>query len=759
MKAKKKFKFLDIRASFIKEMLVSISVCAIIVCTLLSSIITVRADDYIHGGVENTVKNIALKNGQFVELKMTETITAATNFNKYFEENYSLEGEEVMSILGNYKVSAANRVIEEYFRNYAKQLVDNNDLLTAFSLYLEPNVMGKNFNDCYRNMYYNDMTDPNPNEDPANHFTRANYEAVLSSGAMNIGKPIHPDERTLIVVMVPMKLKGKTVGVIQLGYNLSYFQENLLSDDFKTIDSEIMKSDGTVLYIANDEKLTLGSNYRDSYSTEKTKSLYDSAISNALSNKTTSFNSVDAFEVFVPITINGEKWVSTTSVGLSEINSYSSSLVKIAVTISIFCIILLIVIIGVLVRKLIKPLNDSVNAIEDMARGKLDTRIEVKTRDEFARLATSYNQSMTNLQGVVEDIDVTLNEISNGNLSVTFDREYEGDFGSISDSLKNIIVSLRSTLSQITTASSEVAHGASQISNASQTLAQGATEQASSVAELSATIENVADQVKSTSDKAHEANANIENATNELNTANSHMNDLMSAMEETKAQSEQISKVVKTIEDIAFQTNILALNAAVEAARAGAAGKGFAVVADEVRNLANKSSEASKTTSQLIEATTEAIGTSHKLAKESSDYLTNAVSSNEVVLSNIKDIQSESERQSEAINQIVVGIEQINSVVSMNSATSEECAASSEELSSQAATLDELMATFTLEEPNAVTAVKDSCFKNAKVKPVTIKKEVKKETKVSVNATPKPVRKVLKNDDKYVNVADDKYGL
>ncbi len=693
-------KFFDIRSSFTKELLVTIIACSIIVCTALSVIITRKASEYISLGVEETVTSIANSNSRFVELTINRGLQDAQDYIAYFERNYSLDGSETTSkVNSKYTISEANAALETYFSNYAKGIVDSNKLIVGMGLFTEPNIMGKNYTDTYRNTYYLDEPKADPNVDSEKLFPRSSYQSMLDEDKYKIGRPLTPYNKVYIIAFYPIHIDGKPVGGVEVIYDFTYYEQLVSNSKFKTLESEILKTTDSVTMFASNKELEIGGSYRDNkFKSDEAKAAYDAAIEEVKADKTSLVKAEGSYEVYVPIWIGDRIWVSVTGVKMEELNSYTTSLGQLALIVSIISIALLIAIVAFLVITLLKPLNASVAAIDELAKGNLKTRIEVKSRDEFGRLANSYNQSMNQLETVIVDIDDTLNAISDGDLSMNFDQEYTGDFVNISNSLSNIIVSLRSTLSQIASASSQVALGANQISNASQSLAQGATEQASSVAELSATIENVATQVKSTSEKAVNANKNIENATNELNTANAHMNELMSAMEDTKNQSEEISKVVKTIEDIAFQTNILALNAAVEAARAGSAGKGFAVVADEVRNLATKSSEASKTTSQLIEATTEAIENSHRLARESSEYLSHAVSSNEVVYNNIRDIESDSEEQSEAVNQIASGIEQINSVVAMNSATSEECAASSEELSSQAATLDQLISEFNLEE-------------------------------------------------------------
>lgn len=240
--------------------------------------------------------------------------------------------------------------------------------------------------------------------------------------------------------------------------------------------------------------------------------------------------------------------------------------------------------------------------------------------------------------------------------------------------------------------------GSTQVSSGAQALSQGTTEQASSIEELASTIQLISDQVRQNADSALQAQQTIREVGGKLTKSNQEMQGLTEAMGEISSSSSQIGKIIKTIEDIAFQTNILALNAAVEAARAGAAGKGFAVVADEVRNLAGKSSEASKSTASLIEATISAVKGGASLADETAASLLEVVEGTQVIIAQINQIADSSAEQAASIAQVTLGVEQISAVVQTNSATAEESAATSEELSGQAQILKELVGGFKLKQ-------------------------------------------------------------
>lgn len=338
-------------------------------------------------------------------------------------------------------------------------------------------------------------------------------------------------------------------------------------------------------------------------------------------------------------------------------------------------------------------------AAQKMSEGDFNVEISYESKDELGVLSDSMRSTLNTLKLVIRDTSYMLNEMASGNLTVHTQTEqsYKGELQPILASIRKMRTDLSSTMSNIVLASDQVGAGSDQVSNGAQALAQGATEQASSVQELAATINDVSKQIESTAEHAKTAKEENMQSHQQIQVCSRHMDNLMRAMANIESKSHEISKVIKSIEDIAFQTNILALNAAVEAARAGAAGKGFAVVADEVRNLAGKSAEASKSTAVLIEDTIAAVSEGASLSQATGQSLQAVVESAQKVLDIVNLISSAAEEQSNSVAQITVAIDQISSVVQTNSATSEESAAASEELSAQAQTLKELISMFTLD--------------------------------------------------------------
>ena len=345
------------------------------------------------------------------------------------------------------------------------------------------------------------------------------------------------------------------------------------------------------------------------------------------------------------------------------------------------------------------PMRACAERMKLLAAGDLESPVpQVKGQDETAELTRSTAEMVSGLNTIINDIGYLLTEMANQNLDIRSSRRdaYVGKFQSILLSMRTLKLELSGTMRQINASAAQVSSASGQVSTGAQTLSQGSMMQASSVEELAATINDISDSARKTSAAAEEAGRFVEQAGGQLGVSVEHVKELNAAMEKISRSSEEISKIIAAIENIAFQTNILALNAAVEAARAGSAGKGFAVVADEVRNLASKSDEAAKATKELIEGSIAAV-------TEGSQAVVNVTESLEQtsvyaghVTTQMNIVVEAVENQTSAISQVTEGIDQISSVVQTNSATAQESAAASEELSAEAASLKQLVDRFTL---------------------------------------------------------------
>lgn len=363
------------------------------------------------------------------------------------------------------------------------------------------------------------------------------------------------------------------------------------------------------------------------------------------------------------------------------------------------CVLLITVVLSTyLTRGITKPLRELEKSAEKIVGGELSIDVKYKSKDELGSLANAFRNMTVILKDVISDASRLLSEMADGNFDVRTEAEkhYVGDFQGLLLSIRKLNRGLSSTLGQINQSADQVAAGSSQVANGAQALSQGSTEQASAVEELAATITGISHQVKGTAENATRARGQSTTAGDEAEKCNEQMRDMMAAMEEITRTSNEIGKIIKTIEDISFQTNILALNAAVEASRAGVAGKGFAVVADEVRNLAGKSSEASKNTAELIESSMKAVTRGTQIANSTAESLKKVVEEVRMASAEVVKIADAAEEQADSIEQVTLGVDQISTVVQSNSDTAVQSAATSEQLSSQAEVLKGLVAQFTL---------------------------------------------------------------
>ena len=383
--------------------------------------------------------------------------------------------------------------------------------------------------------------------------------------------------------------------------------------------------------------------------------------------------------------------------------------------------------------------------LERLSVGTLDCDMVVDEPDEdtedlfsiYNNISENLHKSVNTIKSYIDEISYTLGEMSQGNLTVGIDSEYQGDFTELKQSINMIIEAFNNILTDINTAAEQVASGTSQVSDGSQEISQGATEQASSIEELSASITEMAEQVKQSAENATTSQALASEAQETALEGNEKMKAMLDSMDEINESSASISKIISVIDDIAFQTNILALNAAVEAARAGAHGKGFAVVAEEVRNLAARSANAAKETTALIEGSIKKVEAGTDIANKTAESLVTIVDGSKESARLLDIIATASNEQATGIAQINRGIEQLSTVVQTNSATAQEGAAASEELSSQAALLKSMIAKFQLKDESSNAPIRQQP-----------RREVRSENRGSgYSETVKP--QIVLNDDEF----------
>lgn len=518
------------------------------------------------------------------------------------------------------------------------------------------------------------------------------------------GKPI-------IYFCAPIKKgglnNGELLGVVYFGIESSIFHE--IIDEIhvgQTGRTYLMDENGT--YIAcmdqkyvNEKMNNIQHTHKDNVEFDCRSDLEQQAISLPGTDSTVcgrvSGGGVDRYLAFSPIG-GTDGWVIGVTTEVNEWMQETAFAVIITVILGFIVIIAAIVICIVTANSIANPIRKTVEVMNAVASGNLNVSVEHLSDDETGQLADSINSTINSLNGYVGEISRLCKQLAVGDFNIHRQIEFTGDFVSIIEALNSLAYGLSDTMQQIDVSAAHVNQGAAQISNGASSLASGTSEQASSIQELAAIITTLKGKVDINAKNAEEANQKANQTGEKMSLSNKHMQEMVVAMNNISDKSNEISKIIKAIEDIAFQTNILALNAAVEAARAGAAGKGFAVVADEVRNLASKSAEAATDTTKLIQQTIEAVERGSNIVAEAAEALNSSVDVTNQAISLINAIWTASAEQAAMIEQVNTGVDQISCVVQTNSATAEESAASSEELNGQAAALQNLTSKFVLKK-------------------------------------------------------------
>lgn len=679
---------------------------AVLACNLaMLTIISVAiADSEIGKGVTGELTAIAERNADTIENSFNTLEDSAAIIQQYMNSHKNGTGDKEFnsSIYDGVSLSLQEYNEEEFITELSRSTVKGNSEVSAFGVMFEPYMFSSDI-ETYGFFIMDNNADSkiDPFMSYEDYSVEDSYRYVIESGKTYISQPYESDDKTVIAYGTPIIVDNEIVGAAIGNIDLSVFHDvTTSSENYQSMWVTITDSESNIIWDSSSSD-SIGDNIiSDMIQEDSSRSELRDSLEKG-KNFSLNMKRMDGTDTEVycsPVKLGDTTWWSMTGLFASDAQR---AVVTTGMWMGIASFVVLAIVIAVIVsiiHRILRPIRSVVTAADALATGNFDVAVSAKTSDEIGYMANIFGSMAETLKFIIGDVSTILQKLGNGNLIVeSRDADkYVGEFRGILSAVDRIRKIMRSAMHSINESSEQASEGASQVSGGAQALSQGATEQAAAIQELASTVEQISYTAKSNSKMSIDAYRDLLKVNGEVQKSGDKVSQMYKTMERIHENAKQIRGIIKTIEDIAFQTNILALNAAVEAARAGDSGKGFSVVADEVRSLAGKSAEASKETANLIGGAAEEIEKIAADMSETKEFMEYVVKQSSEITDVFKKIADASDEQAIAISQVSDGVEQISSVVQTNSATAEESAAASEELYGQAQTLQDLVGRFKL---------------------------------------------------------------
>lgn len=614
--------------------------------------------------------------------------------NELFERSYK-------SIVYGTEISELNADVEKYLTETLRNLSINNSDIYAAGVMFEPYAFDKNIENYA--FYVEETLGDSPIEaygDYDEYASETYYQEARELKKGFFSQPYSYNGIMMVTYTAPILFEDEFKGIVMADINVDYFSRTATQNaQYPSMYTTIYDETGMIIYdsaAADEITMYIDDFYKNKDELAKTKEEMKKGV--YFSIDTTRESGEKITRHFYPIPAGDETWWAMTALKRSEKNKAVTMTITILLVLAVVFLLMIVFSIMYLLKKMLKPVDVVVEAAEKISRGDFSIHLNGDSDDEIGRLSHAFEDTVKTLEVIIRDETYLLEELSKGNFDISSGaREaYIGAFTPLLESIGKIRLGLSDTLGNINDVSEKVALEAEQMAAGAQTLAESSSEQAGTVQELAASFDEITEQVNSTAENCIRASEETSRVEKVMGLGQEKMSSMVEAMADIKDKSAQIGNIIKTIDDIASQTNLLSLNAAIEAARAGEAGKGFAVVADEIRQLAEQSANAARDIVTLINASVDSVNHGSSIADETSEALSQVAKSAEDVARAVGDITVSANQQTEYISRVRSGVDQMSVTIQSNSATSQETAAASQELTSQSQMLKDMIGKFKL---------------------------------------------------------------